>query len=693
MSRARVLANRANQNTLAVETDSSEVGISSTSPRSTLDIRGEVQVGTAIQAGVAGVITATSFSGSGSNLTGVANTDYVVSVATTTGDLKVSAAATITGVANFSSTINADATTDSTSTSTGALIVDGGVGIAKNVYIGAGLSVAGTLTYEDVTSVDSVGLITAKSGVNVSGGQVTIGTGITMGIAGVATFSGTGDVHLLDNVRLNVGDGSDLSIWHNGTHSYIQESGSGALQLRGANLILDNADGSKRYIDCNDGSDVHIFYNNSKKFETTNNGSYTTGIHTATGSLVAGVNADTGVDLRFRANRSTAAQTIGNISGYWNETVVGQIRVMAGDDTTNKDDGHLVFFTAPSGSIAERLRITSGGAVGVGTTNPQNAIHVESASNTYVQISKPDTASNVLVGNANGDCIIESTGGQVKLKPNNASNKFILDTSGRVLVNHSTSRNVGNITSQVQIEGTSSDASISICRNSDNSSAPYISLAKSRGGAVGGTTVIQDDDGVGTILFSGADGTDITNNAASIAAFIDGAPGGNDTPGRLTFNTTADGGTSPTERLRITSLATFDFTNGALIEKVAITAGKLSDNTNINLGDGMVHYFTTQESTTCTPNIRVNSSVSLNDIMNLGDVITVTVITTAAAGGYSANWTIDGNAVTEEWVGGSAPSAGGSDGLDIYVLTIICTHATNTGDSGFKVIANLTNAT
>ena len=87
MSRARVLANRANQNTLAVETDSSEVGISSTSPRSTLDIRGEVQVGTAIQAGVAGVITATSFSGSGSNLTGVANTDYVVSVATTTGDL------------------------------------------------------------------------------------------------------------------------------------------------------------------------------------------------------------------------------------------------------------------------------------------------------------------------------------------------------------------------------------------------------------------------------------------------------------------------------------------------------------------------------------------------------------------------------------------------------------------------------
>ena len=78
--------------------------------------------------------------------------------------------------------------------------------------------------------------------------------------------------------------------------------------------------------------------------------------------------------------------------------------------------------------------------------------------------------------------------------------------------------------------------------------------------------------------------------------------------------------------------------------------------------------------------------------MNLGDVITVTLVTTAAAAGYSANVTIDGNAVTEEWVGGSAPSAGGDDGLDIYTFTIIKT-GTGTGDSGWKVIGNVTNAT
>ena len=162
MSRARVLADRANQNTLDVEPSSNEVGVSSASPRSTLDVRGEVQVGTTIQAGVAGVVTATSFSGSGANLTGLATTETVrTDTLTVAGVSTLTGVTNVTGAANFASAVNVDATTDSTSATTGALIVDGGLGVAKNVYIGAGLSVAGTLTYEDVTSVDSVGLITA----------------------------------------------------------------------------------------------------------------------------------------------------------------------------------------------------------------------------------------------------------------------------------------------------------------------------------------------------------------------------------------------------------------------------------------------------------------------------------------------------------------------------------------------------
>ena len=150
-------------------------------------------------------------------------------------------------------------------------------------------------------------------------------------------------------------------------------------------------------------------------------------------------------------------------------------------------------------------------------------------------------------------------------------------------------------------------------------------------------------------------------------------------------------GAGSAEVLSIDANAGFNFSNGALVEKVKITAGRLSDNTNIDLENGMVHYFTTAENTTSTPNIRINSSTSLNSGMSSGDCISVTLVTTAAAAGYSANLTIDSVAVTEEWVGGEAPSAGGDDGLDIYSYTIICI-GTGTGDSGFKVIANLTNA-
>ena len=75
-------------------------------------------------------------------------------------------------------------------------------------------------------------------------------------------------------------------------------------------------------------------------------------------------------------------------------------------------------------------------------------------------------------------------------------------------------------------------------------------------------------------------------------------------------------------------------------------------------------------------------------MMNINDTITVTIITTAAAAGYQAQLTIDGSAVTEQWVGGSAPAEGGADGYDILTYNIL-----KTADATFFVIGNLVNAT
>ena len=182
---------------------SGDLTVSDTTATANLSVTGVITATTALHVGSAltanaagdvetiGIITAASFSGDGTGLSGVVG---VGTLNVRTESLTVSGVSTLTGVTNFASAVNVDATTDSTSVTTGALIVDGGLAVAKNVYIGAGLSVAGTLTYEDVTSVDSVGLITAKSGVNITGGEFRAGIAVTIGSAGVTTFSN--GVHL-----------------------------------------------------------------------------------------------------------------------------------------------------------------------------------------------------------------------------------------------------------------------------------------------------------------------------------------------------------------------------------------------------------------------------------------------------------------------------------------------------------------
>ena len=97
----------------------------------------------------------------------------------------------------------------------------------------------------------------------------------------------------------------------------------------------------------------------------------------------------------------------------------------------------------------------------------------------------------------------------------------------------------------------------------------------------------------------------------------------------------------------------------------------------------MVHLFTTTETTTSTPNIVSNAGI--NTDMSVGEAISVTIVTTAASGAYSAQLTIDGAAVTENWSGGSVPDSGGSSGVDVYAYTVM-----KTASATYTVIASQT---
>ena len=192
---------------------------------------GRFDVGVAVTMdGTAGVITATSFQGDGSSLRGVVGTSVTTYID--------AASVTSSGIVTITNT------TTSTSTSTGALIVSGGVGIAKSLFVGENVSIGGTLTYEDVTNVDSVGVITARlgvianagrgiqvtagglnvdagigtfdAGVTVAGGDFKVGTAITSGgTTGIATFAAI--THFDQGVLLNGNNPSREKIYTAGT--------------------------------------------------------------------------------------------------------------------------------------------------------------------------------------------------------------------------------------------------------------------------------------------------------------------------------------------------------------------------------------------------------------------------------------------------------------------------------------------
>jgi hypothetical protein len=103
--------------------------------------------------------------------------------------------------------------------------------------------------------------------------------------------------------------------------------------------------------------------------------------------------------------------------------------------------------------------------------------------------------------------------------------------------------------------GTDLGASLAVVQWAGNTAGTWgndIVFAKSYSGTVGSHTAGSDGNLVTRLLFEASDGTNFVP-AASIQVNIDGTPGTNDMPGRLVFSTTADGASSPTEQLRITS--------------------------------------------------------------------------------------------------------------------------------------------
>ena len=293
-----------------------------------------------------------------------------------------------------------------------------------------------------------------------------------------------------------------------------------------------------------------------------------------------GANGEIGIG---GANYGTSGQVLtsggSGAAPSWTTLTVNTDKIEEGNSSAEVidtgSDGRFVVTTEGT----ERLRVDSSGRVGIGSTSPATRLRVEDSSATSGLIASfQNTSTGVLLGldqpgvanwrfglPAGSDAFAIYGFGS-----GSYPERLRIDSSGRLLVGTSTARETSTVTWKAQIEGANELTGLGITTNQNGGAAAYLSLAKSRGATIGSNTIVQADDALGAILFSGADGTDANTQAATIICAVDGTPGANDMPGRLVFSTTADGASSPTERMRITNdgrvgVNTTNYTNGRFI--------------------------------------------------------------------------------------------------------------------------------
>jgi hypothetical protein len=219
----------------------------------------------------------------------------------------------------------------------------------------------------------------------------------------------------------------------------------------------------------------------------------------------------------------------------------------------NDGVGQLIFRTGSG--LSERLRITSAGNVGIGTTSPVATLHIENTaggdlfyalgSNSDVfKISSDSSTINLDTRNTTGGLAFQIQG----------TEKARIDSSGRLLIGSSSSIST-LVQPYLQIHGTGENAFISANRWSNDEFGTALILGKSRGGAVGTRGAVSNDDSLGEIIFAGDNGSSFSTGG-SITCAVDGAVSGGgagDMPSRMSFNTTPDGTQTPVERMRIDS--------------------------------------------------------------------------------------------------------------------------------------------
>ena len=283
-----------------------------------------------------------------------------------------------------------------------------GISTLAALKVTGNLDVEGVLTYQDVTNVDSLGIGTFRTGINVSGGQLDVGSNIKLGNAGVITatsFVGSGtnltgidtdlvsdtspqlggdlasnshDILFADNDKAIFGTGSDFKIYHNGSHNYLMATNG--------DYVFDT--GSAELARITSGGNLLVGTTTSDQTFRVYNGNGDTGYKTA----LFDSNSTHGTRLVITNTNNTSGRGLG---------------IIVGGQYAGTDKAAFGWYNTNSTYVSHSLMtITSGGNIGINQTSPQTGLHInQDWVNSYGSVSV-EGGANVLSGyglRANGN--------------------------------------------------------------------------------------------------------------------------------------------------------------------------------------------------------------------------------------------------------------------------------------------------
>ena len=373
-------------------------------------------------------------------------------------------------------------------------VVNTSTDLTVGVLTATTVAIGGTLTYEDVTNVDSVGLITARNGIEVTDKGVQVGTGATVDSAGdnILTFltNGSESLRITSDGKVGIGTASpsdnftvagssgavNLGITANTANAYDSPS----LKFLGGNLSTSSilfGDASDadigKIIYNHDGNSLAFTVNASERMRLDSSGRVLVGAtsasSTATSLLLQGSpdGASGPSYLRIATGTATpgSTSTIGQISftDSGHSTAASIIALRDGGTwSSSSKPTKITFNTTADGasSPTERMRIDSSGRLGIGESSPDRLLHLKAASSTAysggsdtadynflkIENTTDDKSAGVFfligsngeaaitateVADGNTDIAFQNRGGGVR------SEKLRIDSSGNVGINQS----------------------------------------------------------------------------------------------------------------------------------------------------------------------------------------------------------------------------------------------------------------